>query len=50
MKTKSVLAWAIPALVFAAAGFVALLKGPRLDRVVERTYGAFVDYGASTVG
>ncbi len=50
MKAKKILAWVLPAAVFAAAGFLAVLKNPKWDAAVRHTLAAWTDYASSTAG
>ncbi|HEX7900565.1 MAG TPA: hypothetical protein VF950_22560 [Planctomycetota bacterium] len=50
MKAKNILAWALPAAVFAAAGFLSLLSTPKWEEVVRTTLATFTDYASSTAG
>ena len=50
MSGKKLLAWAIPAAVFAGAGFLALLDNPKWEEAVRHTLGSYLDYSSSTAG
>jgi len=50
MNLKKNLAWAVPAAVFLAAGFLAVVKEPNWKHKIRHTVATFVDYGSTTVG
>jgi len=50
MRLRKALAWVVPAAVFAAAGFLAVLKEPDWGHKIRHTVAAFTDYGSTTVG